>query len=769
MYKLDLGIDHVLIDEAQDTSAKQWEVIERLTAEFTAGEGARAGVRRSIFAVGDEKQSIYSFQGAAPHRFDEMRRHFRSAHAASGLAFEEIPFLASFRSAPDVLAAVDRVFARPEAFAGLAADPVPTVHEAVRRTAPGWVEIWPLVEPEERPPVEPWDAPFDATSEQSPRVKLARRIAATIDGWLKRGDIVAATGAPIRPGDILVLVRQRGPLFEAIIRALKDAKVEVAGADRMILTEHIAVMDLMSLADALLLPEDDLALAEALKSPLFGFDDEQLFALAHGREGSLRAALRQQAAGNPAFAEAAQALDALAEAARRETPFAFYARLLGAGGGRRKMLARLGPEAADALDEFLALALEYERRHTPSLQGFVGWLRATTPEVKRDMDIVRDEVRVMTVHGAKGLEAPVVILADTTTRPEGPRDPSLLTLGARDGDAREGPPFVWAGAKQDDVAAVKEARAAARKAAEDEHRRLLYVAMTRAADRLIVCGARGADKPPEGCWYRLVADALVPEAQEVPAEFGSGQVWRWQKFEPAPMPAPAPSGERETAPEPLPPWLAQAAAPPAGGPRIVRPSTAPEWDAAAPSSDPAPRAPETALALQRGRLLHRLLQALPEISPERRAEAARRFLAHARPALDDEARERAVAEALAVLEDPAFAPLFAPGSRAEVPVVGRIAGADGEPIFVSAQIDRLAVSADEILVGDFKTDLAPPRRSEDIPFAYRRQLALYRAVLNQLYPERPVRAALIFTQTPQLLEVPGPLLDAAMARPASAA
>lgn len=764
MYKLDFGIDHLLIDEAQDTSPKQWEVIERLTAEFTAGEGARANARRSIFAVGDEKQSIYSFQGAAPHRFDEMRRHFQSLHDASGMPFTQVRFLYSFRSAPEVLDAVDTVFRRPQASAGLTADAVETVHEAVRATAPGCVEVWPLVEPDARPAIEAWDVPFDTTTDQTPRVKLARRIAACVSDWIARGDIVAATGQRMSPGDILILVRQRGPLFEAIIRALKDANVEVAGADRLILTEHIAVMDLMSLADALLLREDDLALAEALKSPLFGLNEEQLFTLAHGRRGALRTALRRKAAHDPAFAAAGASLDALALSAQHDTPFTFFSRLLGPGGGRRRMLARLGHEAADALDEFLALALDYESRRTPSLQGFLGWLRTTPPEVKRDMDIARDEVRVMTVHGAKGLEAPVVILADTMTRPEGPRDPALLTLRER-GPA---PPLVWAGKRANDVASVAQEREAARSAAEAEHRRLLYVAMTRAKDRLIVCGARGAKEPPSGCWYRLVADALVADAEEIASDSGEGTIWSWRKS-PAREAAhpPAPPASAGAAQQALPDWLARPAAKPAARRIIaVTPSAAGGERAAAPSPGAllaGAKAADGPPAGQRGRLLHRLLQALPEIAPEHRQAAADRFLTRARPAIDAAAAKALAAEALAIMDDPVFAALFAPGSRAETPIVGQIIGPSGAPIAVSGQIDRLAVEPDTVLIGDYKSDRVVPAGPQHVAPAYRLQLALYRAVLARIYPQRQIRAALVYTHTAQLVELAGELLDAELA------
>ena len=445
-YKLDQGIDHVLIDEAQDTSPKQWEIIARLTAEFFAGSGARL-IRRTIFPVGDEKQSIFSFQGAAPREFAVMHHRFEKLSKAAEHEFRHVRFRHSFRSGPNVLGAVDAIFARPEAFAGLSAEVANTVHESLPDAAPGLVEIWELIKPASKREIEAWDAPFDQLTETSPQVRLATKIAKNVKVWMKQGS---------RAGDVLVLVRQRGPLFEAIIRALKDLQIPVAGADRLVLTEHIAVMDLMVLADALLLPDDDLALATVLKSPLFRFDDADLFELAWKRKSSLHAALRAKAQGNARFAQALAKLGRFGEWAH-EMPFTFYARVLGRAGGRKRLLARLGHEADDALDEFLNLALDYERRKTPSLQGFLAWLRAAQTDVKRDMEITRDEVRVMTVHGAKGLEAPIVVIADTTTAPAGPpqRQPRLLSLPGATAQAPNC--LVWAGAKATDTAPVSAA------------------------------------------------------------------------------------------------------------------------------------------------------------------------------------------------------------------------------------------------------------------------------------------------------------------------
>ena len=338
-YKLDLGIDHLLIDEAQDTSPEQWDIIKSFVAEFTAGAGARGDVKRTIFAVGDDKQSIFSFQGAEPLEFDESAEFFERAHKAAGLDFEPVKSIHSFRSVPVVLEAVDAVFKQPAAHRGLTADPAPTQHEAVRAASPGLVELWPLVVPDRRRSIEAWDEPFDTTSETSPRVKLARQIAEAVKTWLKRGDLVGDGDErhPLRAGDVLILVRQRGPLFEAIIRALKNADIAVAGADRLKLTEHIAVMDLLALADALLLPQDDLALATVLKSPLFGLTERRTVRARPRPQGTLaRGAAR-------AAARARQAARRARRASReRLSPFTFYARLLG-GGGRKAFLRAAWP------------------------------------------------------------------------------------------------------------------------------------------------------------------------------------------------------------------------------------------------------------------------------------------------------------------------------------------------------------------------------------------------------------------------------------------
>ena len=531
---------------------------------------------------------------------------------------------------------------------------------------------------------------------------------------------------------------------------MKNAEIPVAGADRLVLTEHIAVMDLMALGDALLLPDDDLALASVLKSPLFGLSEEQLFDLAWDRKGSLRASLRD----NPAFAATNGALDELAQAARKLSPFAFFAHVLGPMRGRAKFLARLGPEANDALDEFLNLALDYETRETPSLQGFLAWLRAAQSEVKRDMEMVRDEVRVMTVHGAKGLEADTVILADTTTPPTGPRDPRLLTLANG--------PLVWATARTEDVGAMSDARArsAARRA------RRIPAAIVRGDDaRQGAAGDRRHARPQQDSRRLLVSTGRGRAEARLRHRAG-----RRRRRRRAALPQKRISEHRvaeereeqfagrdqaESLPE-LADYQRHSESL-----RRSAPSRRRARRTMTPRGRPQPAG--NAKALLRGTLVHRLMQSLPDIPAERRAKAAKDYLARTGARLNAEERAQLAEQVMLVLEHPHFSELYGPGSRAEVPIVGRLI-LGGETVRVSGQIDRLAVTQSSVLIADFKTNRPSPRRIEDVRRHTCEQLALYRAVLKKLYPDKCVRAALIWTEVPDLMELSGEMLDAALLR-----
>ncbi len=443
--KLDSGLDHLLIDEAQDTSAEQWRIIVALTAEFFAGAGARP-VGRTVFAVGDEKQSIFSFQGAAPEKFAEMKRFFERSLRRAERPFTPVPLNFSFRSAPAILAAVDKTFQSEDAWRGVAADGEPhPVHQAVRTNLAGVVELWPTIAAPKQPDPEDWRMPLDEPARNDPPVILARRIAETVGRWLQPDSrervFDEKTGAPrrIQAGDVMILVRSRNAFFEAMIRALKTRGIKVAGADRLKLRDHIAVMDLIAAGKAALTPDDDLTLACVLKSPLIGLGEDDLFGLASERQGPLASTLA--ASPEEQVRAAARKLAIWRERARILTPYAFYARLLGEEGGRKALLSRLGPDAADPIDEFLALALDHEQGEAPSLTLFLAEVEATDAAIKRDMEAESEGVRVLTVHASKGLEAPIVFLPDTCGAPNGRHDPKLLPLApVRPNDP---PLFAW--------------------------------------------------------------------------------------------------------------------------------------------------------------------------------------------------------------------------------------------------------------------------------------------------------------------------------------
>ena len=753
LYKLDGGIDHILIDEAQDTNPEQWEVVEALTGEFFAGQGRerRERIDRTVFAVGDVKQSIYSFQRADPQSFVDLRAKFAARARAADKQWTSENLTVSFRSTAAVLAAVDAVFARPDASTGVALDGAAIRHDTDRIGAGGLVELWPPVVPRGRVPVPPWALPVERIEEDSPPARLARLIARTVAGWIARGETLESQARPIRAEDIMILVRRRNVLVDLLVRELKGSGVDVAGVDRMVLADQLAIMDLIALGRFLLLPEDDLTLATVLKGPLFGFSEERLFELAWDRPDTLWAALRRRAGENADFGAAATELSELLARVDFVRPHELFAEVLGPRGGRKRLVARLGVEAHDPLDEFVAATLAFERRHPPALETFLHWLEAGREEVKRDLEShARDEVRIMTVHGAKGLQAPIVILPDTFQVPKpGARGTKLLWSRLAEG----GPDLLlWSPQPVRDDRLSQTARAEQRRAQEAEYRRLLYVAMTRAQDRFYVCGYQDRGPPSDGCWYRLIEAGLKDVATRFdfagPEDALAGPGLRLMspqrqavKQPPAPVPAAAPLkpdwAERPPPDEPDPP-------------RPLVPSR-PEGE------EPPPLAPFDAAAdtrrFRRGRLVHRLLQTLPDLPQAERRAAARRFLArdtHRLLPLEQEALAR---EIMAVLEHPDWADLFGADSVAEVPVVGRVGAR-----IVSGQIDRLVVGAESVLILDYKTNRPPPLRPADVSPIYVRQMAAYRAAIGGLYSGRRLRCALLWTDGPTLMELPDDLL-----------
>ncbi|WP_283176367.1 double-strand break repair helicase AddA [Gemmobacter sp. 24YEA27] len=724
LYRLDGSIDHVLVDEAQDTSPAQWKIIAALTEEFMAGEGAR-DTERSLFVVGDKKQSIYSFQGADVAGFDAVKTRFAQGFAAAGVPVTEQALEYSFRSSRALLDLVDQSFpGEAEAALGGAFRHRP-FHEAL----PGKVEVWPVVPKPEDPEPGEWFDPIDQVGEEDATEVLARQIAAEIGEMIAQGRQIPDHRAPggfrpVHAGDFLILVQRRGPIFNAVIRACKTAGLPIAGPDRLTLTGELAVRDLLALLSFLNTPEDDLALAQVLRSPLFGWSEARLYALAHGRKGYLWERLRHL--DEPGTLSVLDDLRKLAEYMR---PYDLLDRVLTRHQGRARLLGRMGDEAADAIDELSQQALAYERGEVPSLTGFLVWMEAGEVEVKRQAEGEGRLIRVMTVHGSKGLEAPVVILPDTGDRRLTDKD-MILAIG-------EGM-VTWSGRKAEDTGLVAETKAARAAAREAENLRLLYVAMTRAKHWLIVAAAGEAGP---GSWHHAAltgAEALGA----VPGEDGRIRLGFGDWPGDAPAAAAAPEVQHALSLAPLPGAVAP--------PRIWSPSGLGGGEAKVEGGrfhlvldfeedDP----------LERGTRLHLLLQHLAEAPVAAWPQLAARL----------GAGEVLLGEARAILTAPDLAWMFGPGSLAEAELSAPWNGG-----WLAGSVDRLVITPDRITVVDFKSNAVVPDGEDGIPEPYLRQLGAYAHAAALIYPGREIRAAILWTRVPRLMPVDPARVQAALQR-----
>lgn len=741
LFRLDGGVDHILVDEAQDTSPVQWKIIKLLTQEFTSGEGARAERDRTMFVVGDRKQSIYSFQGADPDKFNTMRDQFGQALGDVGKALRPRELRYSFRSSAAILNLVDQVFS------GEDADGVGEglVHLPFHAEMPGRVDLWPNIEKKDQEQPE-WDDPSDTVAESHHEIQLARQIATQIKRIMHEETLTVPRGEswvrrPITPGDFLILVRRRSSLFTEIIGACKAAGLEIAGADRMYLGDDLGVRDILSCLRFLALPEDELSLAEALKSPIFGWTESDLFSIAHGRPEarSLWETLRARQAD---FPDTLSILHDLRDQAEFLRPYDLINRILLKHDGRRKMIARLGHQAEDGIDALLAQSLSFERSDVPSLTGFLAWFDAEEIQIKRQMDSASDRIRVMTVHGAKGLEAPIVILPDTADRR---RDHKSDILSG-------GPVPFWKPKKSDEPPELAALREAEIQADTREFRRLLYVALTRAESWLIVAGAGSVTDNGEN-WYNMVGNAMGHSGAATVELTGVGSIQRvefgdWDS---------APETQRGDAAENEPHALPLLGDVPTPDPRLrtVAPSDLGGAKALPGDIDE----DDSAASKARGRIIHSLSEVLPDLPVEDRRAAAKSLMGrHPEIGLVAD-RDALVEEVLSMLDRPELAPIFETG-LAEVDITATLPGLGDRRIH--GAIDRLVVTEDEVLAVDLKSNREVPENISQVPVGLRRQMAAYRDALARVYPGRTIRTALLWTRTADLMTLPDDMLTDAL-------
>ncbi|MFM9851731.1 MAG: double-strand break repair helicase AddA [Sphingomonadaceae bacterium] len=731
-YKLDQSTDHILVDEAQDTNAPQWAIVEALADEFYVGEGAKGAKRRTIFTVGDYKQAIFGFQGTNPQEFSDARDRFADRANSVGRELLTLSLSESFRSTPPILAAVDAVIDE-IGHAGLGLKRPDPKHISARGQY-GAVTLWP---PVDATIDDAGDDDEEAWITESERA-LAMQIADAVKGWLDKPLYLTMKKTYAKPEDIMILVRSRRDLARLIVARLQEVNVKVAGLDRLRLNAPLAVRDLLACIRFAVQPGDDLNLAALLVSPIIGWDQDELYRHAFKRDGTLWRAIRE---GAPA------PLSTMLDLADRVTPYRFLETILsGEIDARHKLMVRMGPEVRDPIDELLTAALAFEQNATPSLQAFLDWFDRGDVDVKRDPSAPESAVRVMTVHGAKGLQAPIVILADAT------RDPDANRATQIDWALDEGLTVpIFTPRKAASVAALDDAMATDKAREREEHWRLLYVAMTRAEERLYIGGAlskRQADKgylSPD-CWHSACERAL----RTIGATTMSDGTLVYADM-PDVLPCvtePALSDARvETN---LPAWVREAAPAEERPPRPLAPSALGSDDVALPPPSHAMRA-----AAERGRWLHSLFERLPDIAFEDRRAAATRWLTLSAGVDDPDVREPLITDALQIIDHPDFAEIFAPDALAEAPLAGIVNG-----VVISGTVDRLVISDNVVTVIDFKTGSRIPRAISAAPRSHLRQMSAYAAVLAGIFPTRSIRAGLLYTAGPRLLWLGTDELDA---------
>lgn len=771
-YKLDGGIQHVLVDEAQDNSPDQWKLVRKLTEEFFAGtDRDRFPKARTLFTVGDEKQSIYAFQGADPEQFKSNKQDYRERAEK----FESPKMEMSFRSSPEILSFVDEVFGRnlfPDSSPfSVEPDEGELHHDAHRYEQPGCVELWDIVSPkEESDDSIPWEAPLDFEGAKSPKTMLVQDLAEAVKQMIESGEQVWARQPdnqwkkrPMQYQDILILVRNRvGGLFDSIIRALKDRNLPVAGADRLTLTNHIGVQDCLNLMRFALLPEDDLTLAEILRGPFCDLvdDDNHLFPLAYDRNGQSLWSRLIEKRDDARFAKA-YAFCSWLIAMKNEPPFEFLSSVLetpfdGSSDGWQNLARRLGAPAREPLEELLNRAAKHDEEQASGLQSFVAEMDKDSSQVKRELSAPDGEIRVMTCHGAKGLQAPVVILPDTTS--------AASTTGSElmmysEGDDEEYKIPLWATNKKSDVGVTEIIRENLNERALREHRRLLYVALTRPQDRLIICGAwYGSKKSKTGygknCWYEHCMKAM--EEKKISSIPKTLLNTKSAMFIGTPDNSEKSETREETSvleEENVPSWLN--ANLDQGSKEVSTQTQGASTLRDAPVLVPFSGKQRTR-GLNRGNAIHNLLEILPSIPVEERLGVAKMRVRKMKHFNDDE-KEKIVSSTLEVLEHPTFAEVFAPDGRAEAPIIGSVEGLSGR--MINGRVDRLVVREDIVHIIDFKTNRNPPKDESDVPLSYLVQMATYRAVLSQIYPKKDIKCTLLWTEGPKPMELSSKILD----------
>ncbi|WP_295492699.1 double-strand break repair helicase AddA [Sphingorhabdus sp. EL138] len=741
-FKLDRQIDHILVDEAQDTNAAQWDIISALSDDFYSGMGVKPDRIRTLFSVGDFKQAIYGFQGTAPERYEAAGADFAKRIGDAGSELNQLTLSQSFRSTPPILDFVNAVIeeAGPESF-GIKGEIAAHYGD---KPHVGMVE---LLEPISAKPNGQNDSVSDDEEDwfSDEKRALAERLADHVKALIDAKPWLVSKDRPLEPGDIMFLLRSRGDMASMLVAQLHERNVPVAGIDRLRLLQPLVVQDLLAAIKFVLQPNDDFSLACLLVSPIIGWSQETL--LQYGYVGDRKGSLWQHIRDRPELAQQIAPLRDMLAMADFTTVYHFLEQILsGPIAARRKFTARLGNEVLVPIEEMLNSALQFEQQHSGGLQKFIAWFDRGDAEIKREGDSSSSkDVRIMTVHGAKGLQAPVVILADITSDPTKKPDQSVELLMD---EGHRTPLLPIRKAEQSgrllDIIDMQKTREL------QEHKRLLYVAITRAEERLIMAGSLGISRkgvPPVESWYALVQRGMVALGCDWEDDARWGRVMRHVGRQGASLASPEGSINTTALTEPLvaaPHWLFAPAPAEQRPPRPLVPSRLDDDDY---GDAPAPSAMRKAAA--RGKLIHALLERITDNVSLQKAE---QYLAAQTPDNDIDQADL-IAEVRGIVNNPQWAPFFGLSARAEVPLVAVV----GEMV-INGRIDRLLVEPGLVRAIDFKTGRQVPQDERGVPVPHLRQMAHYRAALQTIFPASRIEVSLLFTHAPHFITLSDAML-----------
>ena len=733
LFRLDGGIGHILVDEAQDTSPAQWDVIRKLSEEFASGHGSRPEATRTIFVVGDKKQSIYSFQGADPREFDRMQAEYQSKLNSANQTLNELTLDYSFRSSPAILRLVDSVFEE-QSKAGFSK----VEHLAFHADLPGRVDLWPLVPKPEKEEDSDWSVPLDRRSTVHEDRILADAIAQKMRLMLDNKTLIPDGNdmRPVEPRDFLILVQRRSGIFPEIIRACKMAALPIAGADRLKVGAETAVRDLGALLAFLATPDDSLSLATVLKSPLFGWSEQDLFTLAHHRDTEhLWPSLRAKETEYPKTVSILKDLRGQIDFMR---PYDLIERMLTRHGGRKNLLARLGAEAEDGINALLSQALSYERASVPSLTGFLTWMETDDLEVKRQIDSASNQIRVMTVHGAKGLEAPIVILPECGQRTHAIKD-DIITV-------KDTP--VWRMPSDAQPTTMVARLSAMKEDHKQESLRLLYVALTRAEKWLIVAASGKLDSKGDDWHQRIQRGMSDCGSTSLETPVGPGlrlECGNWSMKTTRDKAQDPPNNQAL-------PHLFHCKAPATQAPL----STLSPSDLGGAKALPGEGMDEET-AKSYGTLVHRLLEVLPNVQKDEWSETIARLSQTVQ--LAKPLTAQASAEARRTLQQTDIAHLFHGKTLAEVPIAANLGTHR-----IHGTVDRLIASDTTVDIVDFKTNRTVPKNALDCPEGVLRQLGAYAHAIAQIYPNHLIKTHVLWTKSGLLMHLPHGIVSEALAR-----